>query len=289
VVRSSRLPGMTAAVAIVTDSTAYLPADFVAEHGVTVVPLQVAVGGEVSDEGRGLPSVSGPRDWRAVTTSRPAPESFGRAYKEAAGAGAAAVASVHLSGEMSGTFESARLAAVKAPIPVQVVDSRSIGMGLGFGVMAAVEAAAAGAGLEQVADAARRRVRATRSLFYVDTLEHLRRGGRIGAAASLLGSALMIKPLLRITGGRIAPLEKVRTTSRALARLEELAVDLAGDREVDVAVQHVAASSRATALAARLRERVPRLVELYVGEAGPVVGAHVGPGMLAVVVSRREF
>ncbi|MFB9838566.1 DegV family protein, partial [Actinoallomurus acaciae] len=141
----------------------------------------------------------------------------------------------------------------------------------------------------EVANAAMRRVRATRSLFYVDTLEHLWRGGRIGAAASLLGSALMIKPLLRITGGRIAPLEKVRTTSRALARLEELAVELAADREVDVAVQHVAASSRAAALAARLRERIPRLFELYVGEAGPVVGAHVGPGMLGVVVSRRQF
>ena len=109
------------------------------------------------------------------------------------------------------------------------------------------------------------------------------------AVGYLLGSALAIKPLLRITGGRIAPLEKVRTTSRALTRLEELAVDLAGDREVDVAVQHVAASSRAASLAARLRERIPRLGELYLGEAGPVVGAHVGPGMLGVVVSRRDF
>lgn len=278
---------MTAGVAIVTDSTAYLPDAYVAEHGVTVVPLWVAIGGEASEEGR--TSAHGPRDRRAVTTSRPAPERFGRAYEEAAGAGANAVASVHLSGEMSGTLDSARLAAGSAPIPVRVVDSRSIGMGLGFGVMAAVEAAGSGADVDEVADAALRRVRATRSLFYVDTLEHLRRGGRIGAAATLLGSALMIKPLLRITGGRIAPLEKVRTTSRALARLEELAVDLAGEREVDVAVQHVGASSRAATLAARLRERVPRLVELYVGEAGPVVGAHVGPGMLAVVVSRREF
>src|SRR4051812_29395319 len=279
---------MTAAVAIVTDSTAYLPDDFVDAHGITVVPLQVAVGGVASEEGRGG-SFSPPREWWHVTTSRPAPERFGRAYKEAAGAGATAVASVHLSGEMSGTVDSARIAADSAPIPVKVVDSRSIGMGLGFGVMAAVQAAAAGAGLEQVADAALRRVRATRSLFYVDTLEHLRRGGRIGAAATLLGSALMMKPLLRITGGRIAPLEKVRTTSRALARLEELAVDLAGDREVDVAVQHVAASSRAAALVARLRDRIPRLGSLYVGEAGPVVGAHVGPGMLGVVVSRRDF
>jgi DegV family protein with EDD domain len=278
---------MTAAVAIVTDSTAYLPDDVIATHGVSVVPLHVAVGGDVREEGRSRTSSATARD--GVTTSRPSPERFGQAYEEAAGAGATAVASVHLSGEMSGTVDSARLAAGDAPIPVRVVDSRSIGMGLGFGVMAAAQAAASGAGLDEVADAAIRRVRATRSLFYVDTLEHLRRGGRIGAAASLLGSALMIKPLLRITGGRIAPLEKVRTTSRALARLEELAVELAGEREVDVAVQHVAASSRAAALAARLRERIPCLFELYVGEAGPVVGAHVGPGMLGVVVSRREF
>jgi DegV family protein with EDD domain len=277
------------AVAIVTDSTAYLPDDFVAAHGVTVVPLQVAIAGQATEEGAGFPTPRDARGWRAVTTSRPAPERFGRAYAEVAGAGATAVASVHLSGEMSGTLESARIAAEKAPVPVRVVDSRSIGMGLGFGVMAAAEAAASGADLDEVAGAALRRVRATRSLFYVDTLEHLRRGGRIGAAATLLGSALAIKPLLRITGGRIAPLEKVRTTSRALTRLEELAIDLAGDREVDVAVQHVAASSRAASLAARLRERIPRLGELYLGEAGPVVGAHVGPGMLGVVVSRRDF
>jgi DegV family protein with EDD domain len=280
---------MTAAVAIVTDSTAYLPEDVVAAHGVTVVPLQVVIGTDVREEARGRTASETTREWRSVTTSRPSPERFEQAYKEAAGAGATAVASVHLSGEMSGTLDSARMAADDAPIPVRVVDSRSIGMGLGFGVMAAAEAAATGADLDEVADAAIRRVRATRSLFYVDTLEHLRRGGRIGAAATLLGSALMIKPLLRITGGRIAPLEKVRTTSRALARLEELAVELAGEREVDVAVQHVAASSRAAALAARLRERIPRLFELYVGEAGPVVGAHVGPGMLGVVVSRRDF
>ncbi len=275
---------MRAPVAIVTDSTAYLPEHVVSAHGVTVVPLQVADGAGVREE---HPAPGVVHEWRTLTTSRPSPERFERAYEEAAGAGASAVASVHLSGEMSGTLDSARLAADTAPIPVRVVDSRSIGMGLGFGVMAAAEAAASGANLDEVADAALRRVRATRSLFYVDSLEPLRRGGRIGAAASLLGSALMIKPLLRITGGRIAPLEKVRTTSRALARLEELAVDLAGDREVDVAVQHVAAAGRAAALATRLRERIPRLLELYVGEAGPVVGAHVGPGMLGVVVSRR--
>ncbi len=276
---------MRSAVAIVTDSTAYLPDDFISAHGVTVVPLQVGIDGDILEEN----AAHGVRDWRPVTTSQPSPERFHQAYKEAARGGAVAVASVHLSGEMSGTVDTARLAAGEASIPVEVVDSRSIGMGLGFAVVAASMAAAAGGGLDEVTDAAVRRVRATRSLFYVDTLEHLRRGGRIGAAASLLGSALMIKPLLHISDGRIAPLEKVRTASRALARMEELAVDLAGDADVDVAVQHIAAADRAESLASRLKERVPRLHELLVGEAGPVVGAHVGPGTLGVVVSRRDY
>lgn len=282
---------MTAPVAVVTDSTAYLPEELVAAHSVTVVPLQVGVGGETFEEGRGRTAAEtsqGVRDWRPVTTSRPSPGSFAAAYGEAAESGASGVVSVHLSAEMSGTVESARLAAKEAPIPVRVVDSRSLGMGLGFSVLAAARAAVAGGDLDAVADAAVRRIRATRSLFYVDTLEHLRRGGRIGTAATLLGSALMIKPLLRITDGRIAPLEKVRTTSRALARLEELALELAGDRPVDIAVQHLATPVRAAALAGHLRERVPQLHDLYVGEVGPVIGAHVGPGMLGVVVSRRE-
>ncbi|MEV0404263.1 DegV family protein [Actinoallomurus sp. NPDC050550] len=282
---------MTAAVAVVTDSTAYLPDELVAAHGVTVVPLQVGVGGETFEEGLGrtaAEAAQGFRDWRPVTTSRPSPESFADAFRKAAESGASGVVSVHLSAEMSGTVESARLAAKEAPIPVRVVDSRSLGMGLGFSVLAAARAAVAGGDLDAVADAAVRRIRATRSLFYVDTLEHLRRGGRIGAAATLLGSALMIKPLLRIADGRIAPLEKVRTTSRALARLEELAVELAGDRPVDAAVQHLAAPVRAAALAGHLRERIPQVHDLYVGEVGPVIGAHVGPGMLGVVVSRRE-
>ncbi|MBX6766445.1 MAG: DegV family EDD domain-containing protein, partial [Actinomadura rubrobrunea] len=124
-----------------------------------------------------------------------------------------------------------------------------------------------------------------RSLFYVDTLEHLRRGGRIGAAATLLGSALMVKPLLGIVDGRIVPVEKVRTASRAVARLEELAVDFAGDRPVDVGVQHLSAAHRAEALAARLRDRIPRVGDVHVGEVGPVIGAHVGPGMLGVVIA----
>ncbi len=121
--------------------------------------------------------------------------------------------------------------------------------------------------------------------FYVDTLEYLRRGGRIGAAAAMLGSAMSVKPLLHVVDGRLEPLERVRTASRAMARLEELVVEECGSREVDLAVQHLAAPERAEQLADRLKQRVPRIRQLVVGEVGAVVGAHVGPGMLAAAVS----
>jgi DegV family protein with EDD domain len=279
---------MGAAVAIVTDSTAYLPPGLAERHDVAVVPLQLTVGGVLREEGVDVNAADAARalrEWNPVTTSRPSPERFSDAYTAAAEAGADAIVSVHLSGAMSGTVEAARLAAEAAPVPVRVVDTGTIGMGLGFAALSAAAAALAGGSLDEVAKAAEQRAQISRSLFYVATLEHLRRGGRIGAAAGLLGSALMVKPLLGIEGGRITPLEKVRTASRAMARLEELAVETAGTRSVDIAIQHLAAAGRAEALAARLRERIPHLVDVYVGEVGPVIGVHVGPGMVGVVVA----
>jgi DegV family protein with EDD domain len=225
------------------------------------------------------------RQWRPVSTSRPSPAAFVEAYTQAAEAGADGVVSVHLSGEMSGTVGSAEIAAKESPIPVRVVDSRSIGMAQGFAALTGAEAAAAGAGHDEVERAVEERCASTSAFFYVDTLEYLRRGGRIGAAAAFVGSALAVKPLLHLVDGRIAPLEKVRTASRALARLEELAVERAGDLEVDVAVQHLATPARAAQLAAQLQPRLPGLRQLVVSEVGAVVGAHVGPGMLAVAVA----
>ncbi|TYK48174.1 DegV family protein [Actinomadura decatromicini] len=275
------------AVAVVTDSTAYLPSGLAERHGLTVVPLQIAIGGATRDEGDigTAETVRALRERHAVTTSRPSPARFAAAYRSVVDAGAREVVSVHLSAAMSGTVEAARLAAADAPVPVRVVDSGTIGMGLGFAALTAASVALSGGTVEDAADAALGRARLTRSLLYVDTLEHLRRGGRIGAAANLLGSALMVKPLLDIADGRIAPLEKVRTSARALARLEELAVAEAGDLHVDLGVQHLAASARADSLATRLCERIPHVADVHVGEVGPVIGAHVGPGMLAVVVA----
>jgi DegV family protein with EDD domain len=163
-------------------------------------------------------------------------------------------------------------------------------MGTGYAVLAAADAIAAGADAETAGAAARSRAASTTSLFYVDTLEYLRRGGRMGAAAALLGSALAVKPILRVDDGRIGPFEKVRTSTKALGRLEELAVEAAGDVEVDVAVAHLASPDRAAVLAERLGKRLVSQLgdrEVSLGEIGAVLGAHVGPGMVAVAVSQR--
>ncbi|SEF67756.1 EDD domain protein, DegV family [Nonomuraea solani] len=228
-------------------------------------------------------------DLSSATTSRPAPAHFATCYATLAAAGATGIVSIHLSGELSGTIESARAAAREAPVPVEVIDSRSIAMGLGYPVLAAARAAARGASLESATSAARRCIETTRTFFYVDTLEYLRRSGRIGTAASLVGSALLIKPLLHIVDGRISLLEKVRTASRAIARLEDLAVQAAGEGPVEVAVQHLGATERAEALAERLSKRLPGLVELRVMEVGAVIGAHVGPGMLGLTVTSCDL
>ncbi|HEX6936822.1 MAG TPA: DegV family protein [Actinomycetes bacterium] len=277
-------------VAVVTDSTCYLPAQLVRECDIEVVPLQVVIGGTAYDEGGETSSATvaqALRSWTPVTTSRPGPAAFADAYERAAERGCDGVVSVHLSSKMSGTVESAELAAKESPVRVEVVDSRSLGMGLGFAVLAAARAALDGGTVDDVAGVARTRAAATAAIFYVDTLEHLRRGGRIGPAAALLGSALAVKPLLHLVDGHIEPLEKVRTSSRAIARLEELAVEKAGSAAVDVAVHHLANPDRAESLAQRLLTRIRGLQDMHVSEVGAVVGAHVGPGMLAVVVAPR--
>lgn len=285
---------MAGHVAVVTDSTAYLPAEEVERHGITVVPLRVLIDGAPGDDAVDVTAAGvaeALRNRRRVTTSRPAPERFARAYEEAAKHGAEAVVSVHLSARMSSTLDSARLAARSAPVPVEVVDSQRIGMALGFGVLAAAEGAAAGADAAACAAAATDRARSTDAYFYVDTLEYLHRGGRMGAATSLMGNVLMVKPLLRVHEGQIALLEKVRTRALALTRLAEVAVSSASGAPgtvVDLAVQHLTAEERAARLADRLRDGIPRHRRLYTGEVGGVVGAHVGPGMIAVTVSRHR-
>lgn len=278
-------------VAVVTDSTAHLPEGFAERHSVRVVPLHVLVEGVCSLDGiemgpAALAEALGER--KIVTTSRPTPAEFATAFRAALDAGADAVVSVHLSSELSGTWEAAVLAAEEVGSDrVRVVDSRTTAMGLGFAALHAADAAASGASPAEVEEVATKAAERSSTLFVVETLEHLRRGGRIGSAAALLGTALAVKPVLHMSDGRILPLEKVRTMNRAIGRLVELSVQAAGTGPVELAVHHLASPERAVELANRLEEAIPGCAGgCVVSEIGAVIGAHTGPGVLGVVVQR---
>jgi DegV family protein with EDD domain len=276
-------------VAVVTDSTSYLPDELVAKWHVRVVPVLVIVAGKGYEEGTQIQPwqvAEALREWKVITTSRPTPADFASVYAAAAEAGAESVVSIHLSADMSGTYESALLASQDAAIPVSVVDSRAVGMSLGFVVLAAARAAEDGASADEVVRIAERVASGAELLFYVDTLEYLRRGGRIGAASAAVGAALRVKPLLQLVDGRVLPLEKARTATKALARLADITIERIGDRDVELAVQHLAAPERAQGLADELARRLGR-DDIRINEVGAVVGAHVGPGMVSVSIAPK--
>ncbi|HET6531757.1 MAG TPA: DegV family protein [Actinoplanes sp.] len=279
-------------VAVVTDSTAYLPAELGGTYDLTVVPLTVVVNGAEGLEGTEITPAEVARALSArrvaVSTSRPSPEQFGTAYRNLLEAGAEGIVSIHLSSRLSGTYDAACLAAADFGDKVQVVDSGTTGMGLGFVALAATTEAGRGAAIEEVRRAATDHAGRVSTLFYVDTLEFLRRGGRINAASALVGTALSVKPILHVVDGSIVLRDKVRTAGRALAKLVDLAVDAAGDGAADIAVHHLGTPDRAAALADALTMRLgDRLRDCYITEIGAVVAAHVGPGVAGVVVHRR--
>jgi DegV family protein with EDD domain len=282
---------MSERVAVVSDSTGDLPVELRESLGIRVVPLRVSLGARTALDGVDV----SPRDVATalrekvpVTTSRPTPAEFAAAYQACLDDGATHVVSIHLAAALSGTWESATLAAQDfGHGVVRVVDSRSTAMGLGFAVLAAAETAAAGATAAEVQGAATDTVDRTRTLFYVDTLEYLRRGGRIGTAAALFATSLSVKPLLQMVEGHIVALEKVRTSAKAIARLVQLTVAAAGDGPVDIAVHHLDAAARADQVVVQLRAALPQVGQLYVAELGAVVSAHLGPGVIGTVVVRR--
>lgn len=281
-------------VAVVTDSTACLSAEERADSGIDVVALDVAAGGARYRDGEDLDPAaltellaSGER----VTTSQPAPGAFVEAYERAARAGAVAVVSVHLSGALSGTVRTAGLAAQLAPLPVHVVDSGSTGLALGYAALAAARSLeqvpwwGEDSAAERAAAAAERVGRSTSAWFVVDSLDHLRRGGRISGAAAAFGTVLGLRPVLVLREGRIEVAERVRTRRAARERLEQLATaDVAGrgGRAV-VAVQHLRRADAAEDLAARVRAATG--CEVRVREVGAVLGGHLGVGSLAVLVT----
>ncbi len=273
-------------VGIVTDSTCYLPAEVVAGLGIEVVPLQVISNGVAFNEVGGITVdevATALRAGKSVTTSRPNPEIFVEAFQKLHQAGHESIISVHVSSELSGTYESAVLASRKVDFLVDVVDSRGIAMMLGFAVQAGAKLANAGGSHAEVLDLIQRKCTGASIIFYVDSLEFLERGGRITAMQARMGASMNLKPLLRMMNGKVEQQELVRSSEKSIARMIEIIVAAARIKS-EIAVHHVEALDVADTVAAQLR-KLTGVEAISVTSAGAVVGTHVGPGALAVVVS----
>lgn len=274
-------------VAIVTDSTASVPDEVADSLGIAVVQMELKIGNELNDERRVSHNdvAQAMRDGQPVETSEPPPPAFYWNYMDAVSAGAEAIVSIHISGSLSKTTESARSAAADLNVPVYVVDSRMCGLGLGYSVIAAAEAAATGASAQGVLGVLDRHLRATTQLIYVDTLEFLRRGGRVSMTQAMLGQALSIKPILIMSDGAPMPLTRGVGQDRALKRAVTMAAKRAGDGQVDIGVEHFQAEERAKRLIGQLRQAIPNVRRIILEECSAIVGAHTGPGSLGVTVS----
>jgi DegV family protein with EDD domain len=280
-----------ASTAIVCDTTAYLPDELIAEYGIRTVSLYVTLDGEQRRESEISPAEYETfyerlrRSEQGATTSQPSVGDFIEVYAPLLEQGREIV-SLHLSGAISGTYESARRARQqlidegRGGERIHVYDSRSACGGTGLCVLAAARAAARGADAEEALAAAQRVRDELRMWFAVDTLEYLRKGGRIGAARALLGSALQIKPILTLEE-EIRPVERVRTRRRAFERLVQYARERHDDGADAWVVQHIHDPDGAQRLIDECRQIFGR-GPVFLSEIGPVIGAHAGPGLLGV-------
>lgn len=278
---------MRQSVAVVTDSTASIPRELAYELGIEVVQLQLQIDGVENDEGR-IPSAALADAMRAnlpVATAPPDPGAFFWTYQGLASRGADVIVSIHMSGKMSETVEHARIAAQQVAVPVHVIDSETCGMSLGYTAIEAARTAHRTGDVATVVRDAAIRSRNSNEFIYVDTLEYLRRGGRIGAAQQLVGDALSIKPVLTLVEGEVAPLRRVRGMQKALKRLVDLAAERAGRRQVDVAIEHFAGEDEANRIVDRIRKKIPTAREVVFTEVSAIIGAHVGPGSVGITIS----
>lgn len=272
-------------VVVVTDSSARLPADLLAQWNIRVVPLHVLVGGD--DLRDGVDEVPADLYQRPqVSTAGAGPAELRAAYRTAlADSNGDGVVAVHLSTALSSTVGAAQHAAAEFGGAVRVVDSKSAGMGTGFVALAAARAARSGLGLDEVVTQAESATSRVSAYIVVQRLDNLRRSGRIGAAASWLGTALAVKPLLRIDDGKLVLAQRVRTSSKAIAAMIEQVLDTVGERRAELAVQHVDNPDGAADVAATLASALPACGSPVVADLGPVLGVHLGPGAIGVVVA----
>ncbi|MFI1913497.1 DegV family protein [Nocardia sp. NPDC020380] len=272
-------------VVVVTDSSASLPADLTGELGVLSVPLHVLVDDREIREG--LDDCDIDYGASTVTTSAASPGDLRDVYEKALElSNGDGVVAVHISRQLSGTWEAGRQAVrdMDAGDRVRLVDSLSAGLGTGLPVLAAARRARQGGSLDIVYDAAVAAAGRGRAFIVVNRTEQLRRGGRLSSAAAFFGTELVTKPILQIVDGRLELREKARTRSKAFTKLVAAAVDAAGEDGAAVAVQHLGAAEAAETIAGQLRDLIPGIRELIVAEFGPTLAVHLGMGAVGALV-----
>lgn len=277
-------------VRVVTDSSSRLCPDQLARWNIRQVPLHVIVDG--ADLRDGIDAVPHDiHDRPRVTTAGATPVELADTYRAAlADSDGDGVVAVHISAALSSTFASAEQAAREFGPAVRVVNSRSAGMGVGFVALAAARAAASGADLDTVAAATRAAAGRCHAFIVVHRLDNLRRSGRIGTAASWLGTALALKPLLRLDAdGRLVLAQRIRTVSKAHAAMVDQVAEIVGHERAAVAVHHVDNHDGADEVGAALTARLPQLESVTVTDMGPVLAVHVGGGAVGVCVQVGEY
>ena len=273
-------------VRIVTDSTADIPAEVADALGIAVVPLTVFFGEEAFLDGVDLDNAGFYRKLQSSKdlprTSQPAPASFQAAYTRLIDEGADAILSVHLSSKLSGTYQSACTARDSLPesvrhIPVEVIDSKSISVGMSRAIMQAAEEARRGLGLEEIKAHALDQLARTHILAVLDTLEYVKRGGRIGGARAMLGNMLSVKPLIALKDGEVVPVEQPRTRNKAYTRIAQLLAEKGK-------IEHVSIAEASEDVGQQLAEVIKTVYkgDLPIYRLGAVLGTHTGPGTAAI-------
>lgn len=275
-------------VRIVTDSTADLPAEVASELGVTVVPLTVFFGDEAYLDGVELDNASFYKKLAASkdlpSTSQPSPAAFQEAFERLINEGADAIISIHLSSKLSGTYQSActardSMSEEARKIPIEIINSLSISVGMNYAIQQAARMSLDGKSLEEIKAYTEDTLARTRILAVLDTLEYVRRGGRIGGASAMLGNMLSFKPIISLKGGEVVPVERPRTRAKAYARVAQLLSEL-GD------VEYVSIAESNDEVGQQLKDALKDVYrsELPIYRLGATLGAHTGPGTAAIAI-----